>query len=132
MLHSDCGDCPKKEPECDCNKPLCEQPEECADKCGTDKPTCKWSEWSNFCPCSASCDEGVTTQKRKCYCGEGDNWEEATVLPQPGCEGDSVNDQPCNDGPCDPTEGCEKDPARQCTPGKHIYPSAFSDHKLNY
>ena len=106
---------------CDCNKPLCDQPDRCKDEC-PEEPMCKWSNWSPFCECSVSCGEGnehyyklvfllfdkcevtmlsIGTKRRtrNCYCGP-DFDEPETDLPKPGCEGPSVDEQPCDNGPC--------------------------------
>ena len=79
-----------------------------------------WSPWSNFCPCSETCGDGVKSQKRKCYCGD-EFEEEATILPQPGCEGPSVNEIPCSDGSCDPADTCVGNPDLQCQPGRFCF-----------
>ena len=101
---------------CDCTKPLCDQPDRCGDECPEEKDEeiCKWSNWSPFCECSASCDEGTVNninklfsitctgtkrRTRNCYCGP-DFDEPESDLPQPGCEGPSVDEQPCGNGPC--------------------------------
>ena len=112
-------------PPCDCSIPECDQEERCKEECKPKEPECKWSNWSPFCSCSASCDEGknhfkklhfrnsnfqkwtsfeiiiLGTQRRtrNCYCGP-DFDEPETDLPRPGCEGDSVEEEPCNNGPC--------------------------------
>ena len=42
---------------------------------------------------------GTQRRTRNCYCGP-DFDEPETDLPRPGCEGDSVEEEPCNNGPC--------------------------------
>ncbi|CAG5109987.1 Oidioi.mRNA.OKI2018_I69.chr2.g4444.t2.cds [Oikopleura dioica] len=107
---SDCAPCPKK--ECDCSVPACDRPKDC--ECPDElKEMCAWTEWSGFCGCSASCDEGIQARTRKCFCGD----EEAIGLPQPGCEGEPQEEVPCNEGPCDPTENCLEN-GLVCSPGQ--------------
>ena len=42
---------------------------------------------------------GTKRRTRNCYCGP-DFDEPETDLPKPGCEGPSVDEQPCDNGPC--------------------------------